>query len=250
MGGKISALLYRPILGLVKLFSPKMKISGRENLPDGPCIIAGNHCQMYGPIACEVYFPEKHAIWCAGEMMHLREVPGYAYRDFWSKKPKYIRWFFKIASYVIAPIAVCVFNNASCIAVYHDERILTTFKDTMKALEEGRRVIIFPEHDPPHDHILSEFQDRFIDVARMYYRRTGTAIPFVPLYVAPMLSTMYFGEPVLFDPSAPLPDERKRICRTLMERITGIAVSLPEHTVVPYRNIPKKYYPKNLPREE
>ena len=32
--------------------------------------------------------------------------------------------------------------------------------------------------------------------------------------------------------------------------ITEIAEALPEHTVVPYRNIPKKYYPSNIPKED
>ena len=35
-----------------------------------------------------------------------------------------------------------------------------------------------------------------------------------------------------------------------MNEITDIACNLPEHTVVPYRNIPKKYYPSNIPKEE
>ena len=35
----------------------------------------------------------------------------------------------------------------------------------------------------------------------------------------------------------------------LMDDITRMAVSLPEHTVVPYPNIPKKDYPKNIPLE-
>ena len=31
----------------------------------------------------------------------------------------------------------------------------------------------------------------------------------------------------------------------IAEEITAIARSLPTHTVVPYRNIPRRYYPKN-----
>jgi hypothetical protein len=34
-----------------------------------------------------------------------------------------------------------------------------------------------------------------------------------------------------------------------MDAITEIAVRQPEHTVVPYPNIPKKQYPKNIPLE-
>lgn len=46
-----------------------------------------------------------------------------------------------------------------------------------------------------------------------------------------------------------LAEERKRICDALMDDITAMALSLPEHTVVPYPNIPKKQYPKNTPLE-
>ena len=35
----------------------------------------------------------------------------------------------------------------------------------------------------------------------------------------------------------------------MAEGITRLACSLPEHTVVPYRNIPKRLYPKNIPYE-
>ena len=138
-----------------------------------------------------------------------------------------------------------VFNNAYTIGVYHDTRIIGTFKNTVKRLQEGNHIVIFPEHDVKHNHIVNEFQDRFIDVAKLYYKKTGKQVSFVPLYIAPKRKQMHFGTPIRFDPEAPMEEERKKICRYLMEKITGIAVSLPEHTVIPYRNIPKKYYPKN-----
>ena len=70
-----------------------------------------------------------------------------------------------------------------------------------------------------------------------------------PCTLAPRLKSPSFGEPVRFDPAAPIAGERARICDALMDRITDIAVSLPEHTVVPYPNIPKRDYPKNIPLE-
>lgn len=246
---KIEFLLYKAIEALVRLFYPKMEVVGTENLPDEPAIIVGNHTQMNGPIACELYFPGDRYTWCAGQMMHLKEVPGYAYRDFWSKKPKGIRWFYKILSYLIAPLSVCVFNNAKTIAVYRDSRIISTFRDTVEKLQEGSSIIIFPEHDEDYNNILCQFQDKFIDVARIYYKKTGTELSFVPLYIAPYLKKMYIGKPIRFCSSAPIKEERERICNYLMEEITKIACSLPQHTVVPYRNVPKKLYPSNIPDE-
>jgi len=87
-------------------------------------------------------------------------------------------------------------------------------------------------------------------VAKLYYRKTGKELSFVPLYIAPKLKKMYLGKPIRFCAANPMEEERRRICDYLMREITEIAVSLPEHTVVPYRNIPKKLYPSNIPKEE
>ena len=181
--------------------------------------------------------------------MHLKEVPAYAYQDFWSGKPGYIRWFYKLLSYIIAPLSVCVFNNANTIGVYHDTRIVTTFKETVKTLQEGASIVIFPEHNVKYNHIVCEFQDRFINVAKLYYRRTKQELSFVPLYIAPKLKKMYIGKPIRFCAANPIDQERARICEYLMNEITDIACSLPLHTVVPYQNIPKKEYPTNIPLE-
>lgn len=249
MEDKKTTWIYRVIRWLVWLFSPRFRLAGTENLPEGPCVIVGNHSQMCGPIVGEIYIPGPRAIWCAGEMMTWNEVHAYAYRDFWSGKPKAIRWFYKLLSYLITPLAVCIFNNARTIPVYHDTRLITTFRRSVELLQAGCRIVIFPEHYDEHNNIVHDFQDKFVDLARFYYKKTGEALPFVPVYIAPKLATVTFGKPVLFDPQAPIAGERKRMCHALMDAITDIAVSLPEHTVVPYPNIPKRDYPKNIPLE-
>ena len=242
-------LLFRFICWLCRVFSPKYEIIGVENLPEGPSIIVGNHCQMQGPISAELYTPGPHYIWCAGEMMHREEVADYAFQDFWSGKPRSVRWLFRLYSYLIVPLCVYVFNHAHTIPVYHDTRLLTTFRQTIQRLQEGGRIVIFPECYDEHNNIVHQFQDKFIDVARFYHKKTGDALSFVPLYLAPYLSKIVYGRPIVFHPDAPVNEERSRICRALMDEITSIAVSLPEHTVVPYPNISKKAYKKNIPLE-
>lgn len=230
---------------MVRVFYPKIQFAGAENLPDGPAVIIGNHAKMNAPIACELYFPEEHLTWTAGEMMDVREVPEYAFRDFWSHKPAYSRWFYKGFSYLIAPLSACIFNNADCIGVYHDSRVTGTFRESIRRLHEGTRIVILPERDEAYNNIVCGFHDKFVDVARMYYRKYKEEISFVPMYTAPHLKTVYLGKPVSFDSSAPIEEERTRICMSMMDGITEIARSLPEHTVVPYPNIPVKEYPSN-----
>ncbi len=242
---KKTSLLFKIVKSLVKFFSPKMKIFGEENYPEDAVIVVGNHSQMYGPISSELYIPRKHLTWCAGQMMETRAVPRYAFTDFWSQKPKWTHVFYKMFSILIAPLASHIFNNANTIAVHRDSRIISTFKATVKALDNGFDVVIFPEKDEKHNNIVYEFQDKFIDVARLYYKKTGKSISFLPVYIAPNLKSINFGRPIQYNVNAESDKERIRISKYLMAEISSTAINLPLHTVVPYRNVPKKYYPKN-----
>ena len=215
LNDKKTSWVFRVIRWLVWLFSPKYQLEGTENLPDEPCVIVGNHSHMYGPIMGELYTPVRHYVWCAGEMMKREEVAAYAYRDFWSGKPKGTRWFYRILSHLITPLALCVFNNAHTIAVYHDTRLITTYRESIEKLKEGYSMVIFPEcYD-----------------------------------LAPKLKKVYYGKPIRFRADADIKTERRRICGELMDAITEIAVSLPEHTVIPYPNISARHYGKNIPLE-
>lgn len=238
-------LLYRFVKWTVRTVYKKYEVLGKENLPEGPFVIVGNHVQIHGPIVAQLYMPGKSRTWCIGEMMHPKEVPAYAFQDFWSEKPKSVRWIFRICSYLIVPLAWFVFRYADVIGVYHDKRILTTFKQSLKALEAGENLVIFPECPTERNNIVYEFQDGYADLGRMYGKKTGRKLPFVPMYIAPCLNRIWFGRPEEFDFGVPAAEERKRVNDVMMERVTELGRSLPEHTVVPYKNLPKNRYPKN-----
>jgi len=250
MDQKKPSRAYLLIKAAVRAAYPRMQVEGLENLPEEGAILVGNHCQMNGPIACELFFPDNRYTWCAGQMMHLKEVPGYAFQDFWSQKPAASRWFYRILSYAIAPLSVLIFNNANTIPVYRDGRLLATFRSTIDKLKQGAKVVIFPEYDRKYNNILYDFQEHFVDVARIYCARTQKELSFVPLYIAPKLKKMVLGAPIPYRADQPAEEERQRICSALKAEITRLACSLPPHTVIPYRNIPKRDYPCSLPLKE
>ena len=237
--------LFRAIRAIVHLFYPAVEIENIENLPKMDAVVVANHCQMNGPICSELFLPKNCYTWCAGQMMNLKEVPDYAYEDFWSGKSEILRPFYKILSYIIAPISVCVFNNARTIGVYHDMRSLSTFKSSVRMLDEGKNIVIFPEKNEAFNNIVFMFQEKFVDIARLYYKKYNKELSFVPMYIAPKLKKMYVGKPVRFDNTNDIKSERNRICTYLMDEITSMAVNLPEHTVIPYPNISKNRYLTN-----
>lgn len=245
MPKKKKTLFFIIIRALVKLLYPEISIVGRENIPDRDAVLVGNHSLMNGPISAELYLPENCYTWCAGQMMNLKEVPEYAYNDFWSEKPKVLRPFYKLLSYIIAPFSVSIFNSARTVGVYHDMRILSTFKSSVAMLDEGKNMVIFPEKNEPCNNIVFKFQDRFVDVAKLYFRTKGKKLCFVPMYIAPKLKKIYIGKGIEFNPENDIAVERERICKYLSKEITNIARELPEHIVVPYANMPRKCFLSN-----
>ena len=243
MKRKLSWFVYRAACAVIRRLFPKPDLSGLENLPgDRPCIIVGNHAQAYGPIYMELYLPGDRAIWCAGEMLHLKTLPDYAFRDFWSKKPGWNRWVYRLVSWIAAPAAVCVLGNAHTIGVYRDGRTLSTMRESLKRMREGANIVIFPEHEVEHNGIVWEFQEGFVNLAALYARQTGKPVDFVPMYIAPRLRRVCFGAPVAFDPTADPRTERRRVCEALMDAVTDLAVALPPHVAVPYPNLPRRSY--------
>lgn len=236
---------YRFIRFMVWVFFPKYTVEGVENLPKEAAVLVGNHSQANGPIISQLYGPRECYTWCIAKMMHIKEVPAYAYEDFWSKKPKWSLWFFKILSYVIAPLAAFIMTKADTIGVYHDKRVLLTFKESVEKMENGADIIIFPECYDEHNNIVHEFQRGFVDLARVDYKKNGRCTPFVPMYVCPELRKLVFGKPIYYNPDAKPREEADRVCNELMDAISEIAYALPRHKVVTYNNIRRKYYPFN-----
>lgn len=238
-------LLFRLIKGTVKIFYKKRKFVGIENLPKEPVIVVSNHSQLHGPLSNEISYPRTKRIWCIGQVMNLKEAPKYNFNDFWSKKPKSVRWLFKLFAYISAPLSVYIFSRSDTIPVYKDARIMSTFKETVKKIDENNDIIIFPECPTPYNDIINEFQDKFIDVARLYYKRTNKELYFVPAYNAAKIKTISLGKPIKFDSTKPIEEERKIICDYLKEQITLLAKELPSHKVVPYLNVGRKNYKKS-----
>ncbi len=232
-------IIYKICAFFIKLSYKKTEYIGIENLPKEPCVIAGNHAQLNGPINAELYFPTKKLIWCDGPMMDRKEFPKYAYNNFFGGKPNVFQ---KMLAHLISPIITNVFRHADALAVYRDMRIMKTYKATTDALEQGVNIVILPECPDEYNEITNEFNQYFVDVARFYYKHTGKELSFVPMYYSKELKKTLFGKPIKIDANSPIETERKRICKYLMEQITILAKTLPPHKVIPFNNVKKKDY--------
>jgi hypothetical protein len=242
---KKKPVIYKSLRKVVSIFYRKRTIENKELLSKKPAIYVSNHAQIHGPLSNEMYFPNKKYIWCIGEVMKTKSAAKYNYQDFWSQKPIFIRWFFKLFSYVSAPLSAYVFSRADTIPVYKDKRIATTFKDSIRALEKGCDIIIFPESREKYNNIVNEFQTGYIDLAKIYYKKYNECLDFIPVYNAPKLKKIVIGKPITYNPEENLDIQKQEITNYLKTEITELAKNQPLHKVVPYDNVGRKNYQYN-----
>lgn len=232
--------LFKTLEFLVKVFYKKYQIVYEEEVTSSGNIFVANHAQIHGPIASYLYYPKSKKIWVIGEMTKLKEVPDYAFEDFWRDKPKITHWFFRLLSFVIAPLSVFIMKHANTIPVYKDMRVTKTFKDSINTLHNNVDIFLYPECRQPYNHIINDFQVNFIDLARIYYKKHQKELKFYPVYICKSLRKILIGRPTTFNFEANINEERQRISQYLKEHITRLALSLPSHKVVPYTNGAKR----------
>lgn len=233
-------LLYKMLYKVARFFYGKIKFIGLDNIKS-PCIIVANHAQAYGPLMFELGFPFEQKMWCISDMLHLKTAPRYIYKDFFKYKSKKMAWLYWPLSFLLSPILVYLCKNIQPIAVYKDNKILSTFKNSAKSLKNGENIIIFPETHEKYNNIVNNFQSGFANVAKFYEKQCQLPLSFVPAYVCPKLKTIVFGDPIYADIFQK--EDCRKLCNQLMQEITLLAQSLPKHKVVPYANIKQKHYP-------
>ena len=243
---KKKPLFFRFLRGIVKLVYKKYKVETKEDLREPGNIYVSNHAQIHGPLGQYLYFPQKRFVWVIGQMCNRKEVSQYAMDDFWSHKSKWTKWLYRLFSIIIvAPLGSYLFGRADTIPVYKDARLRKTMTQTIKCLDQGNDVIIFPECRTPKSKYIYQFQEHFIDVARPYNRKTNKDLYFYPMYTCHDLGRILIGTPIKYNPDNNIENERNRINNYLQEEIAKLGESLPNHTIVPYVNMNKKYYKKS-----
>ncbi|MDL2273484.1 1-acyl-sn-glycerol-3-phosphate acyltransferase [Oscillospiraceae bacterium OttesenSCG-928-G22] len=194
-------LLYRiiyiimwPVLHLLY----RIRVVGRENIPDGPAIFCGNHTSLADPLLV--------AIKC-------RNGNGFQFPLFMAKAE--IRKI-PIIGFIIAPLIIFIKRGESDIAA---------LKNAIEKLKSGRKLIMFPEGTrvSPDDAASAKTGISLISL------KSGAKI--VPVYLTAGRKrffsrvTVVYGTPYLpeRDKSLPAAQDYRRIADDLMERIRALA---------------------------
>ncbi len=219
----------------------KPEITYEEPLPeDEPVMILANHAGADGPTYSHLYLPEPKKIWLINYVVRKDTSAKFIFHDFFcgrSKKHKgWWKFLAKLTSFLLRPLLLRVPH----IKVYHDSRMLDTFRESVDALVDGNNLVVFPECPKPYSPFVNDIYGGFAEIGKLYFDLTGKALKFFPAYICRDLGKISVGKPVVFNPELPARKQRNVIREGIRDGIDRLGRLLPEHKTHPF--LTKEWY--------
>lgn len=187
------SVLYAILWLFIFPFHP-IRCVGREHLPEGGALLCGNHTTASDPF-CVVFAVGRYPqcrVMAKEELMKI-------------------------------PLVGFLLKKAGIIGVKRGKADVGAAKETIKALKNGEKLLLFPEGTRIAEGEVSSAHNG----AALFATRTG--VPVVPIYIPRKkrwfrFTTVVFGEPYVpkYEGRRPTPEDYDRIAEEIMERINAL----------------------------
>lgn len=187
------SVLYAILWCFIFPFHPIRSV-GRERLPEGGALLCGNHTTASDPF-CVVFGVGREPqcrVMAKEELMRI-------------------------------PLVGFLLKKAGIIGVNRGKADVGAAKETIKALKNGEKLLLFPEGT----RIAEGEESSAHNGAAMFATRTG--VPVVPVYIPRKkrwfrFTTVVFGEPYMpqYEGRRPTPEDYDRIAGEIMEKINAL----------------------------
>lgn len=207
-----------------RALAPKMTTTWEVPFDEEPCVFVCNHVGAMGPINMVIRFPyykDCHA-WCNEGIMNRKTCPAYVRQDYWWEpgcklEPLYNATLPYIAAALIPP----VLKSAPTIPVYHDARVMSTVRTSMRLLKEGKYIVIFPEQPSGFGEHHDWINTGWLNICTMYYRSTGKALKLWPVHIDTKGKAFHVAKPVVFDTARTVEEQQDEMVWLLAAGLRG-----------------------------
>ena len=190
---------FRCLKAIIRVFKKKPNYVFLGEEYNGPALLLSNHSAASGPLAHELYTEKPIRIWGTYEMNSgIRMVYRYLSNIYFHKKKHFNIHLSRFISIFAAPLLFLFYRGLRLIPTYPDYRFRSTLKESMKALEEGQTLLIFPEDssDGYHDE-LTKFNPGCLSIAQYAFDR-GYDLPIFVAYYQKKTKNLIFDKPFLY----------------------------------------------------
>jgi len=215
---------------LVRLFFKSRLIGGEYVTGEGGHVFVCNHENAYGPVISKLFLPCYSRPWTIHSMTEKKEIAKEMELGIGESRwiPKVLA---KPISRLVAPIVYWAIRSCDPIPVYREnpKKVLATLKESVDTLCKSENITLFPENPwaegretyaPGQVH---EFFTGFVALGKYYYQHTKKHLNFYPVYIDRRGRRVTIGEPIAYDISNPLREEKKRVAGYLYNKMVDFS---------------------------
>jgi len=210
-------LLFRVCRMVWRITHKRQLVLGMENVGELPAVFIGRHQNMYGPVEIMAWVPLTFRVWTLYKFLDMKECYNHFSSYTFPVSLGYSPFISKACARVCAPFVTALMRSMVGLPVFRGQKnIIETFRQSVTALADGESLLIMPERDyQDKGSDAGELYSGFVHLAQMYYKTTGKALSFYPIYPSRDNATIYMEKPVVFDPTRPFHAERDRVIEAL-----------------------------------
>ncbi len=195
---------YRPLFGtclfFARIFSKCRLVEGQS--PNEPCVFICRHLDKKGVARSFIDIKKTIRPWVLDIFTDYKSAKKQFKEYTFSVRLKKSKFYCAVVSPIVARGLTALVRSARGIPVYRGEkssRSVQTIKQTVRAIEEGDSVVIYADIDYASEDEKSEGEiyKGFSTVDKMFYKRNGEHIPFVPVYIGKNKTVIH--KPEFFD---------------------------------------------------
>ena len=213
----------RVAVPLVRLFIPRLRVEWEVPFDGEPCVFVANHERAIGPLEMAAAFPlrESSHIWIFADPLSRETTPAYVRQDHWWKEDGLLAPLWnKVIPPIVSLILPPILRSVPHVPVYHDARAATTMKESLRLLQEGKNMVIFPEIPTGFgEHDTEKMNEGWLMILPMYARRAGRPLKVWPVRLDLQAKVMRIRAPFTMDPDVPLRDQTSELSRKVLQGI-------------------------------
>lgn len=187
--------------------------------PTHGSIIISNHEGTDAPLSLEMYCDFPVRFWGTGEMSSgLKKLYKYQTEVYYHEKKHWNLFASKMFCLVASPLTNLYYKGLNLISTYHDSRFRQTLKDSLKAIQNGDNVVIFPEKsDKGYLPQLEGFYNGFLSFADVC-KAKGIDVPIYVSFFKIKEKVYIFDAPVKYSELIKDGATREEISKKLLDR--------------------------------
>lgn len=194
------------------------------SLCDEPAIYLCRHNNVKGPVIALACIKHDIRPWVLSIFFKFgsafRQFYGYTYTE----RFKLARPLAFIAAVISAAALSWLSNASNAVKVYRGSgSSLHTVRRTVNGLIGNESFLIFPDIDYSlNESSVNKIYEGFLICEKLYMKKTGRHLPFVPICIIEDAKIIRIGEPVFFRGNAPFGKERKKVAEKIMMCVNQI----------------------------